>query len=116
MPPPVRRYGALTLDRERLTLSIADRSVALTHIEHAVLTLFFDNPETVQTREAILHHGWADSPAFASRNIDTFICRIRRKLGDYGGYIHTVRNVGYRFSARTDPWPDASARPDWLVA
>jgi DNA-binding response OmpR family regulator len=115
-PPPVRRYGALTLDRDNLTLSAGGASVALTRIEHAVLTLFFDNPDTVQTRDSISRHAWADSPAFGSRNIDTFICRIRRKLGEHGGYIRTVRGVGYRFSAAVDRECAALDAPDRRVA
>jgi two-component system phosphate regulon response regulator PhoB len=28
--------------------------------------------------------------------------RLREKLGPAGGYIHTVRGVGYRFAASPD--------------
>jgi len=34
------------------------------------------------------------------RNIDTHIKSVRRKLGDRGAQIETVRGVGYRFSDR----------------
>jgi DNA-binding response OmpR family regulator len=109
--PTIRRYGSLTLDLDRLTLSVGDRSIALIRIEHALLALFFDNPETVQTRDAIRDQVWADSPAFASRNIDTFICRVRRKLGEHGAQIHTVRSVGYRSCAVSDARDDGLDPP-----
>jgi DNA-binding response OmpR family regulator len=115
-PPAVRRFGVLTLDRNDLPLSEGGRIVALTRIEHAVLALFLENPDVVQSREAILRHAWADSPAFGSRNIDTFISRIRRRLGEHGGYIHTVRGVGYRFSAPAEPENEVSYAPRQRVA
>jgi two-component system phosphate regulon response regulator PhoB len=32
------------------------------------------------------------------RAVDVQIVGLRRKLGEYGKYIETVRGVGYRFS------------------
>ena len=33
------------------------------------------------------------------RSVDVLIVGLRRKLGDYGEWIETVRGVGYRMKA-----------------
>jgi two-component system phosphate regulon response regulator PhoB len=33
------------------------------------------------------------------RSVDVQVAGLRKKLGDFGGYIETVRGVGYRFRA-----------------
>ena len=34
--------------------------------------------------------------AITTRTVDTHVKRLREKLGEAGGYIETVRGVGYR--------------------
>jgi DNA-binding winged helix-turn-helix (wHTH) protein len=100
-----RRYGPLVLDAARLSLSDeTGTSVALTRTEHSLLRAFFDNPDVVLSREKLLEEAWAGD-GFSSRNIDTYVCRLRRKLGAHGGSIQTVRSMGYRLvtAASTAP-------------
>jgi len=44
-----------------------------------------------------------------TRTVDTHVKRLREKLGDAGGYLETVRGVGYRF---TGGLPDDAPQSD----
>lgn len=47
------------------------------------------------TREAILDRVWGTDFEGESRTLDMHIKTLRRKLGQAGTLIRTVRNVGY---------------------
>ena len=49
----------------------------------------------VLTREAIMQNVWGTDFEGESRTLDMHIRSLRRKLGESGRYIRTVRNVGY---------------------
>ncbi len=54
-------------------------------------------PGRVYTRQQIIesiHEGFA---AVTDRSVDVQVVALRRKLGDPGVNIETVRGVGYRF-------------------
>jgi two-component system phosphate regulon response regulator PhoB len=38
-----------------------------------------------------------DDYPVTERSVDVQVAGLRKKLGDYGAYIETVRGVGYRF-------------------
>ena len=71
--------------------------VPLTSTEFRVLRVLARRPGWVLTRRQISDavHG-ADYPV-TDRSIDVQIVALRKKLGHAGGYIETVRGVGYRF-------------------
>jgi two-component system phosphate regulon response regulator PhoB len=56
----------------------------------------------VQTREALLSDVWGIEADVTTRTVDTHVKRLREKLGDAGGYIETLRGVGYRFKDQPD--------------
>ena len=92
----LQRLGDLTLDGDTYSLHAPGRTIALTGTEYRVLHLFFSNPEAVLAREVIRARGWGDTSA-VGRTVDTFVCRLRHKLGPVGESLDTVRGVGYRF-------------------
>jgi two-component system alkaline phosphatase synthesis response regulator PhoP len=49
----------------------------------------------VTTRDEILNHVWGIDFQGESRTLDMHIKTLRQKLGEAGGMIRTVRNVGY---------------------
>lgn len=56
----------------------------------------------VLTREELLERVWEYQPSVNSRTVDVHIAWLRQKLEDnpqYPRYIHTVRGVGYKFTA-----------------
>ena len=57
-----------------------------------------DNTCLVVTRETILQVVWGTDISVESRTVDMHIRTLRKKLGDAGRYICTVRKVGYKLT------------------
>jgi two-component system alkaline phosphatase synthesis response regulator PhoP len=56
--------------------------------------MFMKNPKIVLRRDDILDRIWGHDST--GRTLDVHIRTLRAKLGEYGKYIVTVRNVGYK--------------------
>ncbi|MGR6091271.1 winged helix-turn-helix domain-containing protein [Brevibacterium sp. CSND-B09] len=98
--PMVVVTGDLRIDETAFTAELGGRSLDLTYREFALLKFFAMHPERVFTRDDILLAVWGDDYFGGTRTVDVHVRRLRAKLGkDLENAIHTVRNVGYRFSA-----------------
>ena len=98
--PMVVVTGDLRIDETAFTAELSGRSLDLTYREFALLKFFAMHPERVFTRDDILLAVWGDDYFGGTRTVDVHVRRLRAKLGkDLENAIHTVRNVGYRFSA-----------------
>ncbi|RBP65640.1 transcriptional regulator [Brevibacterium sanguinis] len=105
--PAVVVIGTLRIDETAFTADLGGRSLDLTYREFALLKFFASHPERVFTRDEILLSVWGDDYYGGTRTVDVHVRRLRAKLGkDLENAIHTVRNVGYRFS------PDTVAEAD----
>ena len=63
---------------------------------NAVLLLFLaQTPDTVRSREQILHAVWNTDYYGDGRTVDTHVKNLRMKLGDCGSLLRTVRSRGY---------------------
>lgn len=103
--PMIVVSGALRIDETSFTANLGGRSLDLTYREFALLKYFAMHPERVFTRDEILLGVWGDDYYGGTRTVDVHVRRVRAKLGkDLENAIHTVRNVGYRFS------PDFAAK------
>jgi two-component system alkaline phosphatase synthesis response regulator PhoP len=71
--------------------------VDLTHTEFQILHLLARRPGWVFTRYQIINGVQGENVAVTDRSVDVHIVSLRRKLGDCGDYIETIRGVGYRF-------------------
>jgi len=91
-------HGVLLLDLERHRCKVADRVIELTAKEFGLLKALMSRPGRVLTREQLLDNIWGSDIAVTHRTVDTHLKRLREKLGEAGGYIHTVRGMGYRFT------------------
>ena len=70
--------------------------IELTYKEYELLKLFMSNIGIVMSRDSIMNSVWGFDYVGESRTIDMHIKTLRKKLGDAGVYIITVRNVGYK--------------------
>jgi len=95
-------FGPLRLDRTAHRVWIGDDEVALTALEFKLLTAFVSRKGRVQSREALLSDVWGIDADVTTRTVDTHVKRLREKLGHLGGYIETLRGVGYRFRERPE--------------
>lgn len=67
----------------------------LTYKEYELLKLLMLHCGSVVSREAIINEVWGSDYIGESRTLDMHIKTLRKKLGDAGSMIRTVRGVGY---------------------
>jgi len=75
---------------------IGQQSVGLTLTEFRILKLLAERPGWVFTRYQIVDAIHGDNYQVTDRSIDVQFVGLRKKLGNAGRYIETVRGVGYR--------------------
>ena len=85
----------LRIDHERHMVHVGEKAVELTFKEYELLRLLVSNVGVVMSRENIMIHVWGTDFEGESRTVDMHIKTLRQKLGDMGGRIKTIRNVGY---------------------
>ena len=90
--------GEIILDLERHQASVGGRRIELTLTEFKLLELLMQRLGRVLTREILLVHVWNYQAEIETRTVDTFIRRLRLKLGSEGERIETLRGVGYRMA------------------
>lgn len=96
----VLKLDGLVLNSDAHTVSIDGERIQLTYKEYELLRLFLSHPGTAFSREQLFAEVWGENFAGETRTLDMHIRTLRQKLGRYGAYIETVRNVGYRMEGR----------------
>jgi DNA-binding response OmpR family regulator len=94
------RHGALVVDPARHSVHVADRPVALTRSQFAVLEALLRARGAVRSRIELLRAIYGDEAFRDPRAVDVHLHHVRAKLARHGGdpaWIVTVRGVGYRF-------------------
>ena len=94
------RVGELEMNLGEHTVTAGGRRVQLTLKEFELLHKFMANPGRAFTREQLLTTVWGEEFVGETRTVDVHIGTLRTKLGDCGGYIETVRGVGYRMEGK----------------
>ena len=87
----------LTIHPGRREVVYEDERIELTNTEFKVLHLLARRPGWVFTRYQIVDRVHGEHYPVTERSVDVQIVGLRRKLGEAGEYIETVRGVGYRF-------------------
>jgi two-component system phosphate regulon response regulator PhoB len=72
-------------------------SIILTNLEFQVLFFLANKPGWVFSRYQIVEGVRGDNYPVTDRAVDVLIVSLRKKLGEAGSYIETVRGVGYKF-------------------
>ncbi|HVZ37442.1 MAG TPA: response regulator transcription factor [Polyangiaceae bacterium] len=93
--------GALRVEVESRTVLLDDAVVPLTARELAIVNLLATRPGRIVTREELFESVWGEASDSARASLDVLVGRIRRKLGQHGSMLHTVRGVGYRLEAES---------------
>ena len=100
------RGGELVLDPTTHEVTRDGRTVDLTAKEFELLRLLLSHPNRVFTRDFLLEHICGYDYYGSTRTVDMHISRLREKIEDDPAsptYIVTVRGVGYKFKAPSDP-------------
>lgn len=94
---PVQTYKNLRIDDNNYKAYLGGEELKLTLKEFELLSLLLANREKVLTRDTILNRVWGYEYIGETRTVDVHITNIRRKIGEYGDNIETVRGIGYRY-------------------
>lgn len=89
-------YEDLTIDTEKRTVMLNQNVIDLTYSEYEILYLLVKNPGRVYTRSQLISSLKGNSYYdVTDRTIDVQIVNLRKKLGNFGKNIITIRSIGY---------------------
>ncbi len=103
----LRRYGGkesaltykeLSMDLSARKVTARGTEIILTYKEFEILKFLISNKGIVISRDTLMNRVWGTDFEGETRTVDVHIRTLRQKLGVFGDYIETVRNVGYKIS------------------
>lgn len=92
----VLRCRNIELDENRHTVMVDGAEVELTYKEYEILKHLIRNKDIVLTRDRLMEIVWGYNFEQGNRTVDVHIQSLRKKLGNAGEHIKTIRNVGYK--------------------
>ena len=98
--PETYQFGDYRLDIPARTFTRRGEEIALSPKEFRLLELFVKRPGRALTRDEILNVVWGYDSFVGERSIDRFVTTLRNKIEPDPHnpiYIHTVREIGYKF-------------------
>ncbi|MFN3467467.1 MAG: winged helix-turn-helix domain-containing protein, partial [Candidatus Brocadiales bacterium] len=93
----VIKLAGLTIDSVRHEVKVDGEDVQLTRMEFNLLKFLAERVGRVLTRNQIMDGVLGEDAVIIDRAIDVHIASLRKKLGEHGSHIVTVRGVGYKF-------------------
>jgi two-component system response regulator RegX3 len=94
--------GGLRLDPARRSVDLDGEPVELSRKEFELLERLMRDAGAVVTREQLIEDVWDMNWFGSTKTLDVHVSSLRRKLADNPEtprFVHTVRGVGFRFSA-----------------
>ncbi|BAK47647.1 MAG TPA: DNA-binding response regulator [Lachnospiraceae bacterium] len=88
-------FEDIVLDDKKHEVQTAEGKVELTFKEYQLLKMLMQYQGMVVKRSHLMDEIWGTDFTGESRTLDMHIRTLRKKLGDSGRFIQTVRNVGY---------------------
>ncbi len=82
---------------------LSGKPVSLTLTEFRLLHFLAKKPGWAFSRAQIVDAVKGEDYPVTERSVDVQVASLRKKLGDYGHYIETVRGIGYRFKESRGP-------------
>lgn len=93
--------GPLLINEQAHEAILNGAPVSLTPYEFKLLVTLAQNKGRVLTREKLMEEVQGNGVAVVERAIDTHVFGLRKKLGECGDLIETVRGVGYRIASKS---------------
>ena len=91
------RVREIVIHPGRHEVLLRGKPVDLTYTEFKLLHFLARKPGWAFTRMQIVDAVKGEDYPVTERSVDVQVVGLRKKLGDFGDYIETVRGVGYRF-------------------
>jgi DNA-binding response OmpR family regulator len=95
-PASVLRYGPITIDADRHTVTVDDEEVRLTAKEFLLLQYLLQHRGRVLSRDLLLTDVWGYQYTGGTRTVDVHIRRLREKVPVLTDAIETVKQFGYK--------------------
>jgi two-component system, OmpR family, alkaline phosphatase synthesis response regulator PhoP len=95
--PAIVRRGNLSIDPASHQVCYGDKAVDLTATEFRLLHFLASHPGFVYSRGGLIDEALGKDVTVLERTIDVHIMSLRRKLGECGEWIETIRGFGYKF-------------------
>ncbi len=92
----VLAFDSIELDDDRHRVTVDGEEIELTFKEYGLLKYMLQNRGMSVTRDELMEAVWGFAFTGETRTVDMHVKTLRRKLGEAGKCIETVRNVGYR--------------------
>ncbi|MBP3339957.1 MAG: response regulator transcription factor [Lachnospiraceae bacterium] len=92
----VLTYDKININENSREVFVDGKICPLTYKEYELLKYMITNKGIVLSREKMVENVWGFDFQGESRTVDMHIKSLRCKLGEFGSYIKTVRNVGYK--------------------
>lgn len=89
-------YKNIHMDVDEHKVEVGGEIISLTYMEFELLKFLIMNQNIVLSRDKLMNAVWGYNQSVESRTVDMHIKTLRKKLGESGDYIKTVRNVGYK--------------------
>lgn len=90
------QVAGLRINFKSYEISYNGEALHLTPSEFKLLGALVQNPGCVLTREQLIENIQGEGINVVGRTIDTHVFGLRKKLGEWGDRIETIRGVGYR--------------------
>ncbi len=92
--------GIIHINDDTHEVFIHDEKITLSHKEYQMLIYFIDNKRKILSRDQLLDHIWGYDYYGDQRIVDTYVKKLRKKLGEAATYIQTVVKIGYMFDSK----------------
>jgi DNA-binding response OmpR family regulator len=94
------KFGNCRLDTTSHRLLKDGAEVPLTNKEFCLLEYFLQHPGRAFTRDSIMNAVWGNTVMVTARSVDRCVTTLRSKIEPdphHPAFIHTIREIGYRF-------------------
>ena len=93
-------FNEITIDQSRYEVKVNNQLIELPNKEYELLLYLMKNQNLLVSRDSLLLKIWGYDYEGESRTLDIHISNLRKNLGDYAGYIQTVRGQGFKLGSK----------------
>jgi DNA-binding response OmpR family regulator len=98
-PKNILTFKEIKMDMEKRLVTCQEQMINLTPNEFKILHILLNNSNKTITRHMLLEKIWDIDGSFIDDNtLSVHVSALRRKLGQSGAYIKTIRGTGYTMS------------------
>ena len=87
----------IVIDTGKFEVTIRGKKIDLTTTEFRILAILAERRGWVFTRDQLLDRLWGEDKIVIGRTIDVHVTRLRKKMGELGKSIKSIKGIGYKF-------------------